>query len=137
MLFNGSYENGTEIFGIPFTSRPESLTFKYKYSPVNNESFIAYIVVEHRENGITTPLGYGEFISSDKKGNFTEYTIPITYENDKLKATHIYTVFKSSTAEDDNTTVLSVQGKKKALDGYSDSKYVGSVLTVDDIILNY
>lgn len=137
MLFNGLFENDTPIFGIPFTSRPVSLSFQYKYIPVNNESFTAYIVVEHRENGTVTELGRGEIISDAKQDSFTLKNVPIKYENYSLKATHIYTVFKSSTLPDDNTTVLSVQGKKNALNGYSDSKYVGSVLTVDDITLNY
>ena len=138
MLFNGSYENETEIYGIPFSSRPSELSFQYKFAPVNNESFIAYIVVEHRENNQVTELGRGEIVSGDAQNSFTDpIIVPITYTNNQLKATHIYTVFKSSTTEDDNVTVLSVQGKKNALNGYSDSKYVGSVLTVDNIMLNY
>lgn len=139
MLFNGTYDANSDQpnLGIEFVSRPTSLTFQYKYAPVNNESFTAYIVVEHRENGNVVEIARGEITSSEKKSDFSEVTIPLTYNNSTLKATHIYTMFKSSTAADNDTKVLSQKGSKSAADGYSDSKYVGSVLTVDEIKLNY
>lgn len=138
MLFNGTYScSGNEEtieFGVPFNSRPTSLSFKYKFAPVKNESFQAYIVVENRQGGQTIELARGEMISGESKSEFSDGLIQLNYSNN-LKATHIYTVFISSTASD--PTILTVQGSKNALNGYSDSKYVGSVLTIDDIVLNY
>lgn len=140
MLFTGDYavngDNEEITLGKPFTSRPSSISFNYKFAPVNSESFQAYIVIENRDNGTVTELGRGEFTSSESISSFTNKTIDITYSNTILKATHITVVFESSTAGS-NVKVLSVQGSKNALNGYSDSKYVGSVLTIDDIVLNY
>lgn len=139
MLFNGTYscsgDDEAIEYGIPFNSRPVSLSFKYKFAPVSGESFKAYIVVENRNGNESVEIARGEIISGEAKNSFTDVTVPLTYTDNNLKATHIYTVFVSSTAS--TPTVLSVQGSKNALNGYSDSKYVGSVLTVDDIVLNY
>ena len=47
----------------------------------------------------------------------------------------VYIVFRSSTAED--PSVEGVQGSLGALNGYSDSRYVGNVLTIDNVRLIY
>lgn len=146
MLFMGDYSysfgsdkhyNGIETFdyGRQFSSRPSALTFQYKYAPIGSESFKAYIVIENRENGIITELGRGELISSTSATTFTKAEIPISYSVTNKKATHAYIVFISSTAVE--PAVKNVKGSNGAFAGYTDSRYVGSVLTVDDIILEY
>ncbi len=138
MMFMGSYSysNGTETFnyGRPFTSRPTSLTFSYKYHSVNSEGYKAYVVVENRSNG-TVEIGRGEISSSTETVGFNKVTVPITYSRKDLKATHMYIVFISSTAS--SPEVECVKGSNSAFYGYSDSSYQGSKLTVDDITLNY
>lgn len=139
MLFMGEYDLNTatgnrEIFGRPFASRPTQLAFYYKYKPINNESFKAYIVVENRDNGIVE-LGRGELSNSEAKNNYVKATVDINYTRTDLKATHMYVVFISSTA--DQPEVGLAKGSMGAFKGYADSRYVGSVLTVDDIQLNY
>lgn len=148
MLFIGDYnyspkanddrgDEGTEVFGRPFDVRPDKLSFWYKFKPYNSESFKAYIVLENRDNG-TVEVGRGE-LSSEYTGKaqseFTKATVDITYSNKYLKATHIYIVFLSSTAE--TPTTDRVQGSKGTFNGNSDSRYIGNVLTVDDIELIY
>lgn len=140
-LFMGSYTydvaSDTETFsyGRPFTSRPASLTFMYKFTSVNSESFKAYVVVEHRNGSQVTELGRAELISNEDKSAFTKATLNINYTNKKLKATHAYVVFISSTAE--SPTVKAVRGSKNALQGYIDSRYIGNILDVDDIEFVY
>lgn len=139
MLFMGEYDlnaatGNREIFGRPFASRPTQLAFYYKYKPINNESFKAYIVVENRDNGIVE-LGRGELSNSEAKNNYVKATVDINYTRTDLKATHMYVVFISSTA--DQPEVGLAKGSMGAFKGYADSRYVGSVLTVDDIQLNY
>ncbi|MCM1520005.1 MAG: DUF4493 domain-containing protein [Lachnoclostridium sp.] len=139
MLFIGNYTAADETsetidYGKPFTSRPSAFKFKYKYAPVESESFKAYAVVENRDNGVTQ-LGRGEIVSADAKGGFTDATVDIKYSNRTLKATHLTIVFVSSTA--DSPATKDVKGSKNAMNGYSDSKRIGSVLTVDDINLVY
>lgn len=140
MLFIGSHQASSETeetitYGMPFTSRPSALSFKYKYAPYSNESFKAYIVVENRDNG-TIEIGRGELVSGDEVSGFTPATVKVSYSNTSLKATHMYIVFTSSTA-DRSASVRNVKGDKGAFGGYADSKRIGSVLTVDDIELIY
>ncbi len=139
MLFIGTHSaqsetNETIVKGQLFNSRPHSLSFQYKFAPYNNESFKASIVIENRDNGVVE-LGRGEFISGEAKNGFTPKTIDIVYGDTSLKATHIYVEFLSSTAE--TPAVRGVKGSNNALNGFSDSKRIGSVLTIDDVVLNY
>lgn len=142
MLFIGNHtatgetpdQDETIEYGKPFTSRPAGFTFKYKFAPINSESFKAYIVVENRDNGVVE-LGRGELESGDEKTSFEQATVNINYTNISLKATHMYIVFLSSTAE--SPDVKGVTGSKSAWYGFGDSRRVGSVLTVDDIELIY
>lgn len=148
MLFIGDYsytpkanndrgEEGKEIFGRSFEVRPDKLSFWYKFKPYNSESFKACIVLENRDNG-TVEVGRGE-LSSEYTGKaqneYAKATVNITYTHKYLKATHIYIVFLSSTAE--TPTADRIQGSKNAFSGNSDSRYIGNVLTVDDIELIY
>ncbi|MCM1164286.1 MAG: DUF4493 domain-containing protein [Muribaculaceae bacterium] len=139
MLFIGNHSASGETsetieYGKPFTSRPAGFSFKYKFAPINTESFKAYMVVENRNNGVVE-LGRGEIVSGTAQSNFTTATVNIDYKNKSLKATHIYIVFLSSTAE--SPAVKGVKGSKGTFNGFADSKRVGSVLTVDDIELIY
>lgn len=141
MLFMGSYrydkaaDNEVFDYGRPFTSRPTALTFQYKYAPVDGESFRAYVVVENRSGGKVTEIGRGELTSATAKSSFTKAVVSIDYKNRALKATHAYVVFVSSTA--DNPGYRAVEGSKGAFSGFADARYIGSVLTVDDIIFTY
>ncbi len=123
--------------GIDFNSRPSDITFQYKFAGIENESFKAYAVVENRESGTAIELGRAELESNAAKTSFTSATLNFTYDtnNLKLKPTHLTVVFLSSSSE--SPAVTNIKGSNNAFEGYSDSKYVGSVLTVDDIQLGY
>ena len=71
----------------------------YKFAGVNSESFKAYVVVENRNGGKVTELGRAELVSNQDKSSYTTATLPIKYTNTKMKATHAYVVFISSTAD--------------------------------------
>ena len=100
---------------------------------MNSEYFKAYIVVENRDGGKVTELGRAELTGNTEVGEYTLAKLPVVYTDTSLKATDMYIVFISSTAE--KPTVKQVWGD--AFNGYSDSRYVGNVLTVDDIELIY
>ena len=135
MLFIGDYINNTELFGKEFHSRPDAFEFYYKFAPVKNESFKAYIVVENREGDSKIELGRGEILSNVEVKEFSKQTVKVTYSNITKIPTHMYIVFMSSSA--DSPSVNSVTGSMGAFSGYADSRYVGSVLTVDDVNLIY
>lgn len=134
MLFIGEYDK-TELFGKEFHSRPDAFEFYYKFAPVKNESFKAYIVVENREGDSRIELGRGEILSNVEVKEFSKQTVKVTYSNITKIPTHMYIVFMSSSA--DSPSVNSVTGSMGAFSGYADSRYVGSVLTVDDVNLIY
>ena len=140
MLFLGSHSatsNGVETidYGHEFNVRPNAFEFYYKFKSLNSESFEAYIVVENRENGTVMQLGSGRIMSNQDQASFVPVRVNVHYTNTSLKATHMYIVFRSSTAED--PSVEGVQGSLGAFDGYSDSRYVGNVLTIDNVRLIY
>lgn len=140
MLFLGSHSatsNGVETidYGHEFNVRPNAFEFYYKFKSLNSESFEAYIVVENRENGTVMQLGSGRIMSNQDQASFVPVRVNVHYTNTSLKATHMYIVFRSSTA--DNPSVEGVQGSLGAFDGYSDSRYVGNVLTIDNVRLIY
>lgn len=140
MLFLGSHSatsNGVETidYGHDFNVRPNAFEFYYKFKSLNSESFEAYIVVENRENGTVTQFGSGRIMSNQDQASFAPVRVNVHYTNTSLKATHMYIVFRSSTA--DNPSVEGVQGSLGAFDGYSDSRYVGNVLTIDNVRLIY
>ena len=140
MLFLGSHSatsNGVETidYGHDFNVRPNAFEFYYKFKSLNSESFEAYIVVENRENGTVMQLGSGRIMSNQDQASFAPVRVNVHYTNTSLKATHMYIVFRSSTA--DNPSVEGVQGSLGALNGYSDSRYVGNVLTIDNVRLIY
>lgn len=140
MLFLGSHSatsNGVETidYGHEFNVRPNAFEFYYKFKSLNSESFEAYIVVENRENGTVMQLGSGRIMSNQDQASFVPVRVNVHYTNTSLKATHMYIVFRSSTAED--PSVEGVQGSLGALNGYSDSRYVGNVLTIDNVRLIY
>lgn len=134
---HGSWDASLESinFGQPFTSRPSSFSFDYKFAPYNSESFKAYAVIENRTGGKVTELARGEFVSGDAKTAFTAATVNLKYSNTSLKATHAYIVFISSSADSPATEKRA--GSDGAFAGYADAKYQGNVLTVDNIKFNY
>lgn len=141
MLFMGTYsydENSdkeTFSYGRPFTSRPTSLQFDYKYEPCSGEQFEVVVVIENRNGGKTTELARYVYHSGDAKSAFTTLTIPLTYTNTSLKATHAYVIFMSSTAS--SPAKNDVVGSMGAFQGYKDARYIGSKLTVDNITFKY
>ena len=143
MMFLGDYycdgeDPDTEVitYGIPFDTRPSGLKFQYKFKSHNNESFRAFVSVEHREaDGSVVVLSSNEFVSNENVNDFTEYTIPLFYQDSPLKATHITVSFVASTTT--TPSVSGVKGSKGLFQGYSDSKRIGNVLTIDDVELIY
>lgn len=108
----------------------------YKFKSINSESFKAYIVVENRDNaGDVIELGRGEVISNKDVASYTSASVDIRYSRTDLPATHLTIVFVSSTA--DTPSVDLATGSYNALKGFSDSRYQGNVLTIDNVELIY
>lgn len=132
-LFIGTYnrDSQTETLGHSFTSRPASVHFHYKYYSYNGESAGAYVILEDKNRDI---IGKGELIISEATNNYLPGKVDINYSKEK-KAQYITIMFISSTS--DNPGTLAIVGEKGLFEGYGDSRHIGSVLTVDEVLLEY
>lgn len=137
-LYIGHYDSETKTAvydGIEFTSRPKSLTFDYKYTPgKGGDQYYAEIVIQNKQADTVTEIGRGLLRNGNSVGEWTPVTIDIEYTEagKKMKATHMYIVFKSgdNAGNDYFNTVPS-------FGNLSDGQYVGSEFFVDNIVLNY
>lgn len=137
-LYIGYYDSATKkavYDGIEFNSRPKSLTFDYKYTPgKGGDQYYAEIVILCKQSDLVTEIGRGLSRDGNSVAEWTTSTVNIEYtdEGKKLKATHMYIVFKSGdkAGNDYFNTVPS-------FGNLSDAQYVGSEFFVDNIVLNY
>ncbi len=129
-------------FGMPFSLRPNGLSFRYSFQPgaryiratlknptnifggftvteiEGNDSFTAYAVLERRDSNGITEVARAELISDIAVDQMTPAVLPFAYSSDQ-KPTHLYVVFASSK------------------DGDLFTGAVGSTLFVDDVELLY
>lgn len=146
-LFLGSYSfDGTEhrSEGMAFASRPASISFQYRYSPLNGEKATAEIAVVD-EAGKTIASGS---MLLDAASSMTEKTISLSGYPFGTKASRILVKFKSTNASVPAITVPSgdsglaefsgvhLSNTTKAANDYK-AFASGSVLTVDNVKLNY
>lgn len=137
-LYIGYYDSETKTAvydGIEFTSRPKSLTFDYKYTPgKGGDQYYAEIKIQNKQADTVTEIGRGLSRNGNSVGEWTPVTIDIEYTEagKKMKATHMYIVFKSgdNAGNDYFNTVPS-------FGNLSDGQYVGSEFFVDNIVLSY
>ncbi len=120
-------------YGINFTSRPDGVTFNYKYV-VKPSADYGYAEVWVKDAS-------GNVIASGNKNlnavaNYTSVTIPLTYKEDAAKAASMCVIFRSS-GNADCQTISDDNLSKPAFANLSDGKYLGSQLYVDDVTLNY
>ncbi|MBE9488629.1 MAG: DUF4493 domain-containing protein [Bacteroidetes bacterium] len=137
--------------GKPFTSRPKSLSFDYKFSAYNKvigNHFNVNIELQHRLSDGTIQIiakGHYEETTKDQKydfsaltfpGDYSNRTVTLNYTNKKLKATHIFIEFVS-----DNNSTLGITEIVGTDAGDSSSRWdklaIGSVIYLDNLNLNY
>ena len=125
-IFTGVY-GGTQ--GRPFSSRPEQLSFWYKYAPCESDSFKAYIAVRNGD----TVIGEGTLTSSASVSSWVQAVVDITYSRTDLKANTIYVEFVSGsdTGKWQYGVDIVYGGERTA------NVHGGSTLTIDDIELIY
>lgn len=103
----GTLDFGATYGGIPFSSRPESLTGFVIHPSTGDE---VWIFIEFFKNGLT--IGSGSWSSTDSIGEFTQFTTPIEF-------------FSSEDPDTMNITIL------------TDWFYEGSSMILDDLSFNY
>lgn len=134
-LFIGTYDLSSQKknLGHTFSSRPTYLKFAYKFFPYKSEKAKATIILYGKDGEI----GRGEKIIDMAAVDYqTENNeVLISYSNTNEKAVKISIEFISSISE--NPQTLAIGGSVGTFSGYSDSRHIGSVLTIDDVELIY
>lgn len=134
-LFLGTIdkENDTCTLGIEHGSRPESVSFWYKYAPCSGgDNCSAYAVVyDVNKNEIART----DTFKSSGMSLYTQQIMKFNYTNTTVKAKYITVFFKSGDVLD-ITKMQQVEGSY-TITPYPKDRIVGSVLTVDDVVLNY
>lgn len=143
-LFLGSYSfNGSEnrSEGIDFNCRPTSLTFDYKYAPVNND--VAAVTIEAvNATGAVIAQGSSVLNASD---SYKNVEVKLTGYTFGAKASSIRVRFVSST---NPTPPVNIPSGSSLNDGCTYTKRTvaanqyksvatGSVLTLDNVKFNY
>ena len=129
-LFTGEY-GGTEE--VAFPSRPGRMSFHYKYSPCETDSFSAKVYVK---NGGTV-IGEGSF-SASSASDWTPANVEITYSRTDLKARSIHVEFVSGTETYDGGDPHWAYNVPIVYGGSNTANvHGGSTLTVDDLALIY
>lgn len=114
--------------GHAFASRPTSVRFYYKYSPIGSETFAAYVVLKDAEGN---EIARSEKLDGAAASEWSLCEIPVLYSITTTKAASIYICFKPCVSGGVNTAVsMEIAGQQL-------TAHIGSVLRVDDIELTY
>lgn len=124
--------------GREFNSRPSALSFWYKYSPCNSDTWKVTIELLDENKEIIISKTYQ---SSEAKSEYTEVTVPLDYQESVLyeKCKYIYIIFSSTINVGSSLQYNTVDYTlwKDNNQQTFEHTYVGSVLTIDDIQLIY
>lgn len=137
-LYIGYYDSNAQkavYDGIEFVSRPAYITFDYKYIPgKGGDQYYAEIVILNKQGETVTQIGHGLSRESNSVNEWTPKTVKIEYtlEGKKMKATHMYIVFKSGDKAGNN--YFNTVPPATNLDY---GEYIGSEFFVDNIELIY
>lgn len=124
-LFTGEYGSAEET---AFSSRPAKMSFYYKYSPYDSDSFKAYVYIKSGD----TIIGEGSFSSSASVSAWKYTEIDIDYSRDDLKAQTVHVDFISGVDTKWTTgREITYGGNKTA------GVHGGSILAVDDVEFIY
>ena len=135
-LFTGTFDKNTDTYtlGIQHESRPTSISFDYKYSPVINDKCLAYAKVYNADKKeIASTI---EFNSSEQ-GEYTAQTLKFEYNKEHMqsKAKYITVFFQSGY----DTTISNMHRENGDYGSspFGEDRVVGSVLKIDNVVLNY
>lgn len=119
--------------GIPFTSRPASISFWYKYTPKNgSDKGLAEVWLKDDQGQLLASA----VMNLGQQATYTQVTIPFTYTAVSRKAAKLYVKFLSTS----DRSFLSKNSSNFSGPGFANTSrgtYSGSTLYVDDVTLNY
>ena len=133
-LLLGSYNVSSDTYdlGVDHLARPVSISFDYKYVPVTGDQAIMYAkLYDENKNEIAST----EEFKSDAQDEYVNKPLQFIYTNYETKAKYIGVFFQSGTDVDINKMKL-VEGSYN-VSPYNQDRVVGSVLKIDNVVLNY
>lgn len=123
---------GTLSYDGKLDSRPSAISFDYKYAPYNSDQMVIEARIFDANN---QEIAYAQFNSSDAVSEMTGKELAFDYNNTTSKAAKITVTVKSG-SNADKAFVRHIEGSYNAA-GYVRDKFVGSVLTFDNVNLIY
>lgn len=118
------------VDGHAFSSRPASVSFWYKYAPVNTENFVVNVVLKDSDGN---EIARSEKLDGKAATEWTQCEIPIVYSNLYKRAASIYISFKASGASE---PAVKIQVTME-IAGQQLKAHIGSALRVDNVELVY
>lgn len=131
-LYLGTYDNGP-VYGVPFASRPESLSFKYKYAPTNaaDRGYVEIALLD--SNGETIASATKDLLATDAYDNVS---LGLNYLDRTKHAATLKIIFRSTNAGNRFLNSNDIPRHANGI-GWLTDYYVGSQLYIDDVTLNY
>lgn len=147
-LFLGSYTLNSRVDGQAWSSRPTTLTFDYKYAPLNNEQAEAYIKLISASGSVLSE----QTVYLSAAGEMTSKTVTLNNYPFGQKAAKIMLGFKSTKSgvtpaiyipkgselrEPQITATNYLTNPPQITTNQYKAVAIGSVLTVDNVKLGY
>lgn len=123
---------GTLSYEGALDSRPSAISFDYKYAPYKSDQMVIEAKIFDAAN---QEIAFAQFNSSDTVSEMTNHELAFLYYNTTSKAAKITITVKSG-SNADKAFVNHIHGSYNAA-GYVRDKFVGSVLTFDNVNLIY
>ncbi len=132
-LYIGTYDasNKKAVYsGISFSSKPDKMSFKYKYRPgKGGDQYYAEVLVYDDGGNV---IGSGIKRAGEEISTWTDGMVEIVYTNKIVKADKIVVIFKSGDKANNDSFV-----DLPPIANLSDGEYVGSKLYIDNVKLIY
>ncbi|MEG2341362.1 MAG: DUF4493 domain-containing protein [Odoribacter sp.] len=135
----GDYrEDQDSVYAKAAFIRPTRLSFVYKASPYNGDSYLVTAYLVNITNQVETVIGKARLESNAVQQNYTTKELNFNYDDQyaRLPITHLRIVFKGGTLED----VDHLEDKFRdasVWDGYANAYIVGSQFWLDTFSLHY
>lgn len=127
-----SNENPDE-YGLAHGDRPVSVSFSYKYAPYGTgEHCVVYAKVFDAEK---REIASASFQSAEAKNTYEEVKLSLTYSDPAAKAAYLFILFRSG--EKESWNYVQYKSGSYGANPWSLDTFVGSVLKIDNVQLNY
>lgn len=130
-------DDGTaKTLGHAFTSRPTSLTFDYWFTPYGSEKFYVRIDLLDSSGNVIAEAELPE-AHAGAVDSWKSQTLTLNYKTVEKTASRIRLAFRSSTLSDADAGYASNSKVSIQIAGNTEEARLGSILLIDNVILNY